>query len=255
MTITFLGTGTSQGVPVISCRCDVCRSEDPRDQRLRSSILVSEDDINVVIDSGPDFRQQMLRYRVDRLHAVLFTHEHKDHIAGLDDIRAYNYFMQEKMQIFCTERVEQALRREFAYIFADFRYPGIPEVELRRIDLRPFDIRGIGFTPIEVLHLKLPVLGFRIGDFTYITDANYIREEEKEKIKGSHTLVLNALRRESHPSHFTLDQALELIEELQPQRAYLTHISHQLGLHSEVEVTLPDHVHLAYDGLKIDVNR
>ncbi len=253
MTVTFLGTGTSQGVPVIACHCAVCTSRDPRDSRLRSSIMISEGDINIVIDSGPDFRQQMLRERVDRLHAVLFTHEHKDHIAGLDDIRAYNYFMQEKMEIYCTARVEEALRREFAYIFADFRYPGIPEVEIKNITAEAFAIRDIRFQPIEVLHLKLPVFGYRIGDFTYITDANYISEEEKDKIKGSKTLVLNALRREKHPSHFTLDEALALIEELQPETAYLTHISHQLGLHSEVELSLPENVFLAYDGMRVIV--
>lgn len=253
MTVTFLGTGTSQGVPVIACHCAVCTSQDARDNRLRSSIMISEGDINIVIDSGPDFRQQMLRHRVDRLHAVLFTHEHKDHIAGLDDIRAYNYFMQEKMEIYCTARVEEALRREFAYIFADFKYPGIPEVEIKPITAEPFSIRNIPFQPIEVLHLKMPVFGYRVGDFTYITDANYISEEEKEKIKGSKILVLNALRREKHPSHFTLDEALELIEELKPETTYLTHISHQLGLHSEVELTLPENVFVAFDGLRVEV--
>ncbi|MFN6380581.1 MAG: MBL fold metallo-hydrolase [Flavobacteriales bacterium] len=253
MTVTFLGTGTSQGVPVIACHCAVCTSQDARDSRLRSSIMISEGDINIVIDSGPDFRQQMLRHRVDRLHAVLFTHEHKDHIAGLDDIRAYNYFMQEKMEIYCTARVEEALRREFAYVFADFKYPGIPEVSLNTITAEPFSIRNIPFQPIEVMHLKMPVFGYRVGDFTYITDANYISEEEKEKIKGSKILVLNALRREKHPSHFTLDEALELIEELKPETTYLTHISHQLGLHSEVELALPENVFVAFDGLKVEV--
>lgn len=251
MTITFLGTGTSQGVPVISCGCAVCTSADLRDNRLRSSILISHEGKNIVIDTGPDFRQQMLREKVDTLHAVVFTHEHKDHIAGLDDIRAYNYFMQEKMHIYCTERVETALKREFAYIFADFKYPGIPEVQLNRIDLSPFSVHGVEFIPIEVLHLKLPVYGYRIGDFTYITDANYINDEEKDKIMGSKVLVLNALRREKHPSHFTLDEALELIEELKPETAYLTHISHQLGRHGEVEVNLPKNVYLAYDGMKV----
>lgn len=252
MTITFLGTGTSQGVPVISCGCAVCTSTDARDNRLRSSILISHEGKNIVIDTGPDFRQQMLREKVNALHAVVFTHEHKDHIAGLDDIRAYNYFMQEKMHIYCTERVEAALKREFAYIFADFKYPGIPEVELHRITLDRFTIHDLQFIPIEVLHLKLPVYGYRIGDFTYITDANYINDEEKDKIMGSKVLVLNALRREKHPSHFTLDEALELIEELKPETAYLTHISHQLGLHSEVELTLPENVFVAYDGMKIE---
>lgn len=253
MTVTFLGTGTSQGVPVIACHCPICTSADPRDQRLRSSIMLSHNDRNVVIDTGPDFRQQMLRARVQRLDGVVFTHEHKDHIAGLDDIRAFNYFQREKMNVYCTEAVEIALKREFAYAFSDFKYPGIPEIELNRIDNAPFDVAGIHLTPIEVVHMKMPVLGYRIGDFTYITDANYISESEKEKIKGSKILVLNALRREKHPSHYTLDEALELVEELQPEAAYFTHISHQLGMHEEVSKELPSHVHLAYDGLTLTI--
>ncbi len=253
--ITFLGTGTSQGVPVIACHCSVCSSADPYDKRLRTSILVATENTSVVIDSGPDFRQQMLREKVEKLDAVLFTHEHKDHIAGLDDVRAYNYFQQRKMDVYCTARVEQALRREFAYCFSDNKYPGIPLLDLHAIDLHPFHIGDIGFEPIEVLHLQLPVLGFRMGPFTYITDANFISEDQKEKIKGSKVLVLNALRKESHPSHFTLDEALELIEELEVEEAYLTHISHQLGTHDEISVMLPSHVHLAYDGLKLQIPR
>lgn len=253
MTVTFLGTGTSQGVPVIACHCPICTSADPRDQRLRSSIMLSHNDRNVVIDTGPDFRQQMLRARVQRLDGVVFTHEHKDHIAGLDDIRAFNYFQREKMNVYCTEAVEIALKREFAYAFSDFKYPGIPEIELNRIDNAPFDVAGMHLSPIEVIHMKMPVFGYRIGDFTYITDANYISESEKEKIKGCKILVLNALRREKHPSHYTLDEALALVEELQPEQTYFTHISHQLGLHEEVSKELPDNVHLAYDGLTITI--
>ena len=253
MTVTFLGTGTSQGVPIIACHCPICTSADPRDQRLRSAVMLSLNDRNVVIDTGPDFRQQMLRAQVQRLDGVVFTHEHKDHIAGLDDIRAFNYFQREKMNVYCTEAVELALRREFAYVFSDFRYPGIPEIELHRITNAPFEVAGMTLTPIEVMHMKMPVLGYRIGDFTYITDANYISEPEKEKIKGSKVLVLNALRREKHPSHYTLDEALALVEELQPEQTYFTHISHQLGLHEEVSKELPANVHLAYDSLTITI--
>ncbi|MFY8136517.1 MAG: MBL fold metallo-hydrolase [Flavobacteriales bacterium] len=253
MTVTFLGTGTSQGVPIIACHCPICTSADPRDQRLRSAVMLSLNDRNVVIDTGPDFRQQMLRAQVQRLDGVVFTHEHKDHIAGLDDIRAFNYFQREKMNVYCTEAVELALRREFAYVFSDFRYPGIPEIELHRITNAPFEVAGMTLTPIEVMHMKMPVFGYRIGDFTYITDANYISEPEKEKIKGSKVLVLNALRREKHPSHYTLDEALALVEELQPEQTYFTHISHQLGLHEEVSKELPANVHLAYDGLTITI--
>ncbi len=253
-TITFLGTGTSQGVPVIACDCSICTSSDPRDNRLRTSIMVSSETKNIVIDSGPDFRQQLLREKVKSLNAVLFTHEHKDHIAGLDDIRAFNYFQNEKMQVFCTEAVEFALKREFSYAFSDYKYPGIPEIALNRIENAPFEIHGIPFLPIKVLHLKMEVFGFRIGDFTYITDANFISDEEKEKIKGTKTLVLNALRRQKHPSHFTLEEALELVEELQPEKTYFTHISHQLGLHEEVQAELPPNVFLAYDGLQLTID-
>jgi phosphoribosyl 1,2-cyclic phosphate phosphodiesterase len=251
--VTFLGTGTSQGVPVIACNCAICTSKDHRDNRLRTSIMVSEGGKNVVIDSGPDFRQQMLRENVKALEGIVFTHEHKDHIAGLDDVRGFNYFNQWRAQVYCTGAVQEALKREFAYAFADFKYPGIPEIDLNLIDINPFEVGGIGFRPIEVIHLKMPVFGYRIGDFTYITDANYISEKEKEKIKGSKILVLNALRREPHPSHFSLDEALELIHELEPETTYLTHISHQLGLHAEVQQELPDGVFLAWDGLKINI--
>lgn len=252
MRITFLGTGTSQGVPVITCRCAICTSPDVRDARLRTSVMISMGERNVVIDSGPDFRQQMLRAAPARLDGIVFTHEHKDHIAGLDDVRAFNYFQRERMNVYCTERVENALRREFAYAFEDPKYPGIPEIDLVRIDSAPFDVAGIPFEPLEVLHHRMPVLGFRIGGLVYITDANYISTEVKERIKDCDILVLNALRREVHPSHFTLDEALELVYELQPQRAYFTHISHQLGLHQEVERELPSHVRLAFDGLQLD---
>lgn len=251
--VTFLGTGTSQGVPLIACKCHVCTSGDSLDKRLRSSVMVEQDGVRVVIDTGPDFRQQMLREEVERLDAVVFTHEHKDHIAGLDDIRAFNFSQNSAMDVYGTERVHRALKREFAYIFDDNPYPGIPKINIHQIDHRSFRVNGMEIIPIEVFHYKLPVLGFRIGDFTYITDANRIEDTEKEKITGSRVLVLNALRREAHISHFTLDEAIALSKELGVERTYLTHISHQLGRHRETEQELPGNIRLAYDGLRITV--
>ncbi|WP_423737250.1 MBL fold metallo-hydrolase [Chitinophaga caseinilytica] len=252
MKVTFLGTGTSQGVPVIACPCNVCASSDPRDNRLRSSILISDEKAgNIVIDTTPDFRYQMLRAQVKRLEAVVITHSHKDHIAGMDDIRAFNYFQQQPIDIYASDYSQDVIMREFSYAFADFKYPGIPELNLRSIGNEPFSVNGLKFTPINVLHHKMPVLGFRFGDFTYITDANFIAPEEKEKIRGSKVLVLNALRREKHISHFTLDEAIELGRELEVPQVLFTHISHQLGLHTEVEPMLPEGMHLAYDGLEI----
>lgn len=252
--VTFLGTGTSQGVPLIGCRCAVCTSTDPLNKRLRSSIKIESDNKCFVIDSGPDFRQQMLRTDTRTLDALIFTHEHKDHIAGMDDIRAYNYTQNKAIDVFASDQVQVALRREYQYIFSDFKYPGIPEINLHTIDKNhPFDVFGTEFMPIEVMHYKLPVLGFRVGNFTYITDANFISEAEKEKIKGSEVLVLNALRKEKHISHYTLDEAISLVKELNVSKAYFTHISHQLGLHDEVDNSLPDGMHLAYDGLQIEI--
>ncbi|MBK9673019.1 MAG: MBL fold metallo-hydrolase [Bacteroidetes bacterium] len=253
MKITFLGTGTSQGVPLIACTCEVCTSEDSRDKRLRTSILLEFNDIAIVVDTGPDFRQQMLREKVKRLDAVLFTHEHKDHIAGLDDIRAFNFILKRKIDVYASDRVQDAIRREFAYIFSDTKYPGIPEIELHTIQNKPFEIQGIPVIPIEVLHYKLSVFAFRFGDFVYITDANAISQQEKKKIMGCKILVINALRRQAHVSHFTLQEALDLIAELKPEKAYLTHISHQLGKHSNIEKELPSGVFQAYDGLQIQL--
>jgi phosphoribosyl 1,2-cyclic phosphate phosphodiesterase len=253
MKVTFLGTGTSQGVPLIACQCPVCRSEDAKDKRLRSSVLIEINDLNIVIDSGPDFRQQMLREGLSRLDAIVYTHEHKDHTAGLDDIRGFNFIMGLPIDLYLDERVEASIRREFQYIFAERRYPGIPEVNLHPIVNEPFDVKGVEFIPIQVMHMRLPIFGFRIQDFTYITDLKTITAEEKEKIKGSKVLVVNALRREEHPSHITFEEALALVEELKPEQAYFTHISHQLGLHEEVTKELPPNVHLAYDGLKVEV--
>jgi phosphoribosyl 1,2-cyclic phosphate phosphodiesterase len=253
MIITFLGTGTSQGVPVIACTCSVCRSADKRDRRLRSSVMITCNGHNVVIDTGPDFRYQMLRENVKVLSGIVFTHEHKDHIAGLDEVRAFNFFNKWKAQVYCTTAVEKALRREFAYAFEDSKYPGLPEIELNRIDENPFSLEGIEFIPIKLMHMYMPVLGFRIGDFTYITDANSISDEEIDKVKGSHTIVLNALRREKHPSHFNLEEAVQLAQEIGAKETYFTHISHQLGQHAEVEKELPDGMYIAYDGLKLEV--
>jgi phosphoribosyl 1,2-cyclic phosphate phosphodiesterase len=251
--ITFLGTGTSQGIPIIACPCAVCTSDNIKDNRLRTSILIEEQGKCFVIDTGPDFRQQMLRANVKQMDAVLFTHEHKDHTAGFDDIRAFNFILRKKMDVYASDRVQEAIRREFAYIFSDFKYPGIPEINLHLLKNEITIIHGVKFIPIEVMHYKLPVFGFRVGDFTYITDANYISEKEKEKIKGSKVLVLNALRKEEHISHFTLEQAIELVRELKPETAYFTHISHQLGLHAEIEKELPKNIHLAFDGLTLNL--
>ncbi|MES2567833.1 MAG: MBL fold metallo-hydrolase [Bacteroidota bacterium] len=253
MKVTFLGTGTSQGVPLICCECEVCRSSNPKDNRLRTSILIQSEHANVVIDSGPDFRQQMLRKKMKTLDAVVFTHEHKDHIAGLDEVKAFNFFNKMRMPVYATERVQQAIKREFAYIFSEEKYPGIPEVDLYTVHDKPIKIKDIELLPIDVMHFKLPVKGYRINDFTYITDANFISEEEKLKIKGSKIIVINALRKEEHVSHYTLQQAIELMTELKPEKAYFTHISHQLGLHNEVSKELPPFIELAYDGLEIEI--
>ena len=253
MNITFLGTGTSQGVPLIACMCNVCSSRDKHDKRLRTSVMVEVNNKIIVVDSGPDFRQQMLREKVMRLDALLFTHAHKDHIAGMDDIRAFNYISNKFIDIYADEIVQKAIRREFPYVFEEIKYPGVPEITLHTIQNEKFTAAGIEIMPIEVLHFKLPVKGFRIGDFTYITDANYISETEKIKIKNTKVLVLNALRKENHISHFSLYEAIELAEELGAEQTYFTHISHQLGLHAEVDRLLPKGINLAYDGLRIKI--
>ena len=253
MKITFLGTGTSQGVPIIACKCEVCLSADEKDKRLRTSIMIEEKGKRFVIDTGPDFRQQMLREKVDSLEAIIFTHEHKDHLAGIDDVRAFNYIQKRKMDVYASVRVQEAIIREIPYAFTEEKYPGVPEIILHKIENKNFSIEGVEFIPIEVMHHKLAVFGFRINDFTYITDANFISEKEKKKISGSKVLVLNALRRETHISHFTLDEAIALAKELKAETTYFTHISHQLGLHDQVSKELPPHIKLAYDGLKIDL--
>lgn len=236
---------------MISCSCEVCTSADPHDKRLRSSILVQSAATTFVVDTTPDFRYQMLRTQTNHLDAVLYTHPHKDHIAGLDDIRAYNYTMRQAMRIYANSLTEEALRRDFYYAFAENKYPGVPELEMITIDEAPFFIGDIAVMPVQVMHHKMPVLGFRFHDFTYITDANRIEEEQKQKIKGSRILVLNALRRETHISHFTLAEAVELANELEVPEVYLTHISHQLGKHEDINKELPPHIRLAYDGLTL----
>lgn len=252
MKITFLGTGTSQGVPFIGCGCAVCTSHNPKDNRLRSSIWIQTPEASIVIDSGPDFRYQMLRAKVHKLDAIVFTHGHKDHIAGLDDIRPYNFHDNRAVDVYATLETQASLRREFAYIFEEKTYPGIPQINLHTINSHDtIDIKGIKLTPIRVLHYKLEVLGFRVNDFTYITDANYIAPEEMEKIKGSKTFVLNALRHESHISHYTMKEAIEIAKQVGAESTYFTHISHQLGLHDEVNSILPDGMFLAHDGLTL----
>jgi phosphoribosyl 1,2-cyclic phosphate phosphodiesterase len=249
--ITFLGTGTSSGVPMIACPCEVCASDDKKDKRLRSSILVQSNTTTIVVDTTPDFRYQMLRADVKKLDAVLFTHPHKDHVAGLDDIRAYNFFQHKPMEVFANSLTEEAIKREFAYAFSDKKYPGVPDINLNTIDGSPFFIGDIPVIPIEVWHHRMPVLAFRFGQFTYITDANKIDAAEKEKIKGSETIVINALRKEKHISHYTLDEAIAEIQDMNIPKSYLTHISHQLGLHQEVNKILPAGIELAWDGLQL----
>jgi phosphoribosyl 1,2-cyclic phosphate phosphodiesterase len=251
--VTFLGTGTSIGVPVITCDCPVCSSTDQHDKRLRTSIMIEVNNRTFVIDCGPDFRIQMLRENVMNLDAVIFTHEHRDHIAGLDDVRAFNYVLNKKIDIYGTKQVMEAIRVEFPYIFSESRYFGAPQLTVHFIDQNSFRIHDIEFTPIQVYHEKLPVFGYRIGDFTYITDASSITEKEKEKIRGSRVIVLNALRNSRHVSHFSVSEAVELLQELKPEAAYLTHLSHFVGLHEEVNNLLPDNIRLAYDGLTVIV--
>ena len=253
MKVTFLGTGTSQGIPVIGCGCVVCQSADSRDKRLRVSVLIETNDKTIVIDSGPDFRYQMLRAGVKDLDAILFTHEHKDHVAGLDDIRPFNYLLHKKIEIYATPRVQEALKREFSYIFEDTKYHGLPQINMHTVAEEPFAIGESTIIPIDVMHHRLPVKGYRIGDFTYITDAKTIAESSMEKIKGSKFLVINALQKEDHVSHFTLAEAIEFADRAGAEVTYFTHMSHNLGLHAAVEKELPPHIRLAYDGLSFNV--
>ena len=251
--ITILGSGTSTGVPLIGCDCEVCTSLEPKNNRLRTSIKISSSTTTVIIDTTPDFRYQMLRTNTRHIDAVVFTHPHRDHYAGLDDIRPFNFFSNKPMAIYANALTQTAIKRDFYYAFEKDKDEGLPEMILHTIDKDSFTIGDISFTPIHVMHRDMPVLGFRIGDFTYITDANFIPETEKEKIKGSKVFILNALRKETHPTHYNLDQALALVSSLNIPKVYFTHFSHQIGLHDEVEASLPKGVHLAYDGLQFSI--
>ncbi|WP_316794189.1 MBL fold metallo-hydrolase [Pedobacter frigoris] len=251
MKITFLGTGTSQGIPVITCSCIVCKSADHRDKRLRVSVLIETDDKTIVIDSGPDFRYQMLRAEVKDLDAILYTHEHKDHVAGLDDIRPFNYLLRKNIAIYATERVQHALKKEFSYIFAEAHYPGLPQIDMHTIAGDAFNVGETAIVPLDIMHYKLPILGFKINDFVYITDAKTVSEETVAKIKGTKILVVNALQKENHISHFTLDEAIAFAELVGAETTYFTHISHNMGLHEVVEKDLPNNIKLAFDGLTL----
>ncbi len=254
MKITFLGTGTSQGIPLIGCPCPVCQSLDYRDKRLRTSLLIEDGETTLVIDAGPDFRQQMLRAKVKKLDALLLTHEHKDHLAGLDDVRAFNFLQRKHMPIYGLPRVLDRIRVEYAYAFAEKKYPGVPQLDLLPVDETELQFGDICIKPFQVMHARLPVLGFRFGSFTYITDANHIGPEAREIIRGSEILVLNALQKEPHISHFTLEEAIRVARELEVPRVYFTHMSHKLGRHRDIEKELPDGIQLAWDGLEIVIN-
>lgn len=253
MKLTFLGTGTSQGVPVVACQCPVCLSNNPKDKRLRASVMIETETQCLVIDAGPDFRQQMLTHQVRHLNGILLTHEHVDHIFGLDDIRAFNWVQKQPTDIYAEERVQIAIRRIFDYVFATYRYPGIPQMHLHLIENKPFQISDLEIIPIRGYHYKLPVFGFRFGKIAYVTDVNRLEDAEIDKLRGLDVLVLNALRKEEHISHYSLSQALELIAEVKPGKAYLTHLSHQMGFYDEVQKELPKNVFLSYDGLEIEI--
>lgn len=253
MKITFLGTGTSQGVPVIACKCEVCLSKNLKDKRLRSSVLIEFQNKTIVIDTGPDFRQQMLRESVEKLDAVLFTHAHKDHVAGLDDIRSFNFRSKKPMDIYCTNDVLNALRMEYSYIFSEKTYPGVPKVNVNIIEKNNFYIDDIEIQPIKALHYKLPVLGFRIKNFIYLTDLSEINSNEKRKMINADVIVLDSLRKEPHLSHLSLEESIALIKELKPKQAYLIHISHLMGLHDQINSELPSNIHLSYDGLQLNI--
>jgi phosphoribosyl 1,2-cyclic phosphate phosphodiesterase len=251
--LTFLGTGTSQGVPVVACRCPVCLSANTRDKRLRASVMIETRNQCLVIDAGPDFRQQMLLHEVRHLNGILITHEHVDHIFGLDDIRAFNWVQKQATDIYAEERVQTAIRRIFDYAFSTYKYPGIPQMHLHLIENKSFLINDLEVIPIRGLHYKLPVFGFRFGKLAYVTDVNYLEDTEMDKLRGLDVLILNALRKEEHISHYSLSQALEVIAEVKPGKAYLTHLSHQMGFYDEVQAELPENVFLSFDGLVVEV--
>lgn len=250
--ITFLGTGTSQGVPIIGCKCSVCVSDDLRDKRLRSSALIEEGGVSVIIDAGPDFRQQMLREDICHADGILLTHGHKDHTGGLDDLRAFNWLEKRAFPIYCEKRVQESLKSEYSYVFSDNKYPGIPEFDLKTIDETPFSLRQMRIIPIRAMHYKLPILGFRIGNLAYITDANYIPDIEFEKLKGLSVLVLNTVKLTKHISHFSLPEAVEQAQKIGAKRTLLTHLSHQLPCHEDLAAMLPEGIDPAYDGLQVE---
>ena len=253
MKVTILGTGTSQGVPVIGCKCAVCRSEDVKDKRLRSAIMLEDGNTRIVVDVGPDFRQQMLHHSVDNLDAILLTHEHADHIFGLDDIRSFNWLQKSPMDIYCEQRVQESLRNIFNYVFAENKMPGIPQMNLINLQNEKFRIASIDITPIRLLHQFLPVFGFRFDRFAYLTDFNVIEEQELEKLYGIDTLVICALRKSPHVSHLNLSGALELIKRIAPRKAYFTHLSHEIGKHRDLLTELPPNIEPAYDGLMLEI--
>lgn len=253
MQVRLLGTGTSQGIPIIGCQCPVCTSEDLRDHRFRTSALVTVDGLNILIDTGPDLRMQLLRAGVTRLDAVLYTHEHMDHTAGLDDVRPINFMMKQTLNLYGLPRVMRSLHKGFEYAFAEHKYPGVPTIALNPIKPEPFFIDGVEIQPIRVRHMALPILGYRIRNFAYITDGSFIAPTELKKMEGVNVLVINALRKEEHYSHFNLEQALSIIRKVGPQRAYLTHISHEMGRYTEVSPTLPENVFLGIDNEVVDV--
>lgn len=253
MKLTFLGTGTSQGIPVVACQCPVCLSNNPKDQRLRASVMIETKTQCLVVDAGPDFRQQMLMHQVRHLNGILLTHEHVDHIFGLDDIRAFNWVQKQPTDIYAEERVQIAIRRIFDYVFANYTYPGIPQMHLHLIENKPFMIDDLEIVPVRGYHYKLPVFGFRFGKIAYVTDVNRLEDAEIDKLRGLEVLILNALRKEDHISHYSLGHALAVIAEVKPGKAYLTHLSHQMGFHDEVQNELPENVFLAYDRLQLDL--
>ena len=250
--LVFLGTGTSQGVPMIGCGCKVCRSEDSKDKRLRSSVYVEHDGLRILVDAGPDFRYQMLRAGISTVDGILLTHNHKDHTGGLDDIRAFNYHEKKATQIYCEKYVEDSLRMEYSYVFAEKKYPGIPEWSINIIDNNPFTINGIKITPIRGMHYKLPVLGYRFGNIAYCTDMNHIPEEEFSKLKGLEHFVINCVRRGRHISHYSLEEAVEMARKVGARHTWLTHLSHQLPVYEELSRELPEGIRPAFDGLVIE---
>lgn len=253
MSLTFLGTGTSTGVPVVACNCAVCLSNDKRDHRLRTSAMIETGMHRFIIDCGPDFRYQMIREKIDDISAILFTHGHRDHIAGLDDVRAFNYVLNKTVDVYGSQEVVDSIHKEFPYILNEKRFFGSPQLRFHIIENTPFEVENVTIQPIEVMHNQMHVFGFRIGGFSYITDASSIPETEKAKLKGTQVLVINALRKSKHISHFSLSEALDQISEIGPQQAYITHLSHFMGLHEIIEADLPENVFLAYDGLKVSI--